>query len=96
MRSVNLPFELVVGIVVISAVLVARSVLKKSRGRGEMSYPYIAAESLFTPHEREFLRVLEEAAGAYRVYGKVRVADVIEIHKGLSKGERQGALNRTS
>jgi hypothetical protein len=96
----NLPFELsltTVGLLVlVLAIFLATARVKKSGTRGALSYPYAAAESLFTPHERAFLRVLEEAAGAYRVYGKVRVADVIEIRKGLSKGERQRALNRTS
>ncbi len=58
------------------------------------SYPYDATPSLFTPNERVFLRVLEGAAEDYRVFGKVRVADVVQVRKGFSKGESQTALNR--
>ncbi len=69
---------------------------KRGRGGGSAAYPYVASLDLFTPNERLFLTALEQAAGAYRVFGKVRVADVIEVRKGLSKGERQRAFNRIS
>lgn len=40
--------------------------------------------------------MLEEAAGAYRGYGKVRVADVIRVRRGVPKGEMNAAFNRIS
>jgi hypothetical protein len=43
-------------------------------------------DALFTAAERSFLGVLDHAVGErYRVFGKVRVADVIQPAKGLNK-----------
>lgn len=58
-------------------------------------FPYQAIPSLFTPAERSFLGVLDQSLGPqYRVFGKVRVADVMEVTKGTSRSERQKAFNR--
>lgn len=58
------------------------------------TYPYVATGSLFTANELGFLRVLESAAPKSRIFGKVRLADVIGVHKGLPKSEGQRAFNR--
>ena len=69
--------------------------LASARGKkGVVTYPYIAAPGLFTEAETRFLRTLEQAAPEYRVFGKVRVADVIRVQKGLSNSARTSALNR--
>ena len=39
---------------------------------------------------------MEEAAGDHRVFGKVRLADVLTVRKGLPKAEWQRAFNRIS
>ncbi|HLT90394.1 MAG TPA: DUF2726 domain-containing protein [Woeseiaceae bacterium] len=79
------------------AVLLALAVLARlvsARGK-PARYPYGRKEALFTPAERSFLGVLEQAVGQhYRVFGKVRVADAIGVKSGLSSSERQSALNR--
>lgn len=50
---------------------------------------------MFSPAERSFLGVLDQAVGSeYRVFGKVRVADVASVKAGLGNAARQGALNR--
>ena len=50
---------------------------------------------LFTPAERSFLGVLDQAVGdIFRIFGKVRVADVLQPARGLDRGERQSALNK--
>lgn len=91
----NLPFEPVWLLAAILFALLAL-LLTAKRGGGRTGYPYVASPNLFTANERLFLTALEGAAGSYRVFGKVRVADVIETRKGLSKGERQRAFNRIS
>src|SRR5690242_3951167 len=56
---------------------------------------YVKQCHLFSPAERSFLSVLEEAVSDhYRVFGKVRVADVLEVKSGIDKRERRAALNR--
>jgi very-short-patch-repair endonuclease len=61
----------------------------------QVAYPYRREPALFTPAERSFLGVLEQALqGQFRVLGKVRLADVIEVESGLSRSARQRARNR--
>lgn len=50
------------------------------------SNPYVGAKLLFTPAEAKFLRVLDLACskqGKLRVFGKVRVADIIKMNPAL-------------
>jgi hypothetical protein len=85
---------LLLGVVfIIFVVLVALK--NKQGGAGTIGYPYQPAKQLFSAAERSFLGVLDQAAGSdYRVFGKVRVADVAMVKPGLGNSARQGALNR--
>ena len=84
---------LVVVAFVIAALVVAAA--KKAGGDSTISYPYAPAKALFSAAERSFLGVLDQAAGPeYRVFGKVRVADIAAVKPGLSNSARQGAVNR--
>lgn len=84
------PIFLFAAIVVIVAAIVA-----KQRNAGPTGFPYQPAKTLFSPAERSFLGVLDQAVGVEnRVFGKVRVADVATVKSGLSNSARQGALNR--
>ncbi|WP_018231811.1 DUF2726 domain-containing protein [Thioalkalivibrio thiocyanodenitrificans] len=58
-------------------ILVAVVAWKLRAGGGKATrYPYVKIEGLFSPAERSFLGVLDQAVGdEYRVFGKVRVAD---------------------
>jgi hypothetical protein len=56
------------------------------------SFAYTRQPSLFSPAERSFLGVLEQASGAdYRVFAKVRLADLMQPAFGAKK---QAAFNR--
>jgi hypothetical protein len=58
---------------------------------------YRRYESLFPPAERSFLGVLEQAVGnQYKIFGKVRLADIVLPRHGLSRSDRQKAFNRIS
>ena len=60
-------------------------------------YKYVLNKTLFTPAERSFLGVLDLAvADQYRIFGKVRVADILLPSKGLSKSHWQIAFNKVS
>ncbi|MGH8196269.1 MAG: DUF2726 domain-containing protein [Woeseiaceae bacterium] len=68
--------------------------LKRSAS-APIALPYVRKPALFSPAERSFLGALEQAAGnEYRVFGKVRIADVIERKRGLARSEWQRAFNR--
>src|SRR5881394_2166137 len=58
---------------------------------------YEACESLLTEGELSFFRVLDQAlAGEYRLFAKVRLADVVRPVQGPSRSGRQAAFNRIS
>jgi very-short-patch-repair endonuclease len=62
---------------------------------GTEDYPYEKQQILFTPAERSFFGVLEQAVdGKLRIMGKVRLADVVKVKNGNSKSARQKALNK--
>ena len=70
---------------------------KHSGGSGSVGFPYQPAKALFSAAERSFLGVLDQAVGSeYRVFGKVRVADLATVKPGLGNSARQGALNRVA
>jgi hypothetical protein len=53
--------------------------------------------ALFTPAERSFLSVLDQAVSdQYRVFGKVRVADILTPAKGMNRKNWQIAFNKIS
>lgn len=67
---------------------------RRGRDRAARS-PYVARKSLLSPAERSFLGVLEQAVGEeYRVYAKVRLADLVEVRSMRDNSRRQQALNR--
>lgn len=75
--------------------------LLKRRNRphpeGSEALPYVLGDALFTPAERSFLGVLDQAVGNdFRVFGKVRVADIVAVAKGTPKPLWQRAFNQIS
>jgi hypothetical protein len=82
-------------VVVVVGVLFVMAQKKTPGSSSKIAYPYQAAGPLFSAAERSFLGVLDTAVGPeYRVFGKVRVADVASVRSGLGNSARQGALNR--
>jgi len=76
------------------AVAVFKAFLGGNKG-GTEGYPYEKEQALFTPAERSFLGVLEQAVdGKLRIMGKVRLADVVKVKKGNNKSAWQKAFNR--
>jgi hypothetical protein len=60
-------------------------------------YPYEKLDALFTPAERSFLHVLQQAvAQEVHVFGKVRVADVLTPHANIARSHWQRAFNKIS
>jgi hypothetical protein len=71
--------------------------LAQKRGAALTGYPYQKTGALFSPAERSFLGVLHQAVGGNAViFGKVRVADVIEPKTALGRSARQKAFNKIS
>lgn len=88
-------FILIIGVLVIAAVLVGMRTLIPPTRKQPDTFPYQKESALFTPAERSFLGVLEQALGEqYRVMGKVRLADVLKVRPGLNGAVWQSAFNR--
>jgi hypothetical protein len=69
--------------------------LMKALVENASEFPYRNADALFTRGERAFLAALDEAAGqSYRVFGKVRLGDLINVVPGLDNKGHTAALNR--
>lgn len=84
-------------LIVLLVVLAIVAAKLKSHGQPPSDFPYIKNEVLFSPAERSFLGVLEEAVGTdYRIFGKVRVADVVTVKSSRNRGAWQRAFNRIS
>lgn len=87
-------FALIVSVLIL--ILLAFFVLKvKPSGRN--SFPYQKAKALFSPAERSFLGVIDQVVGTdFRVFGKVRIADVANVKTMSNRSAWQKAFNRIS
>lgn len=85
-----------IGILVVAAIAlgVIKAILAGKKSGG-IEFPYQAIPHLFTAAERSFLGVLDQVIKSeYRIFGKVRAADVMSVTKGMSRSEWQQAFNR--
>lgn len=85
--------------IVVAIVLVVAGLfvaLKTKQGlKKEAGFEFEKREFLFSPAERSFLGVLEQALDSqYRVFGKVRLGDIVKPAKGLVPSKRTSASNR--
>jgi hypothetical protein len=77
------------------AIVVAFRIASRAKKQPRRIILFAQADGLFTAAERSFLGVLDQAtAGRYRVFGKVRIADVLTTVKGLDNRTRTSVLNR--
>lgn len=88
-------FVIAVIIIVVLAIVVLR--LSPQQGARSTEYSYRKLDVLFSPAERSFLGVLNQAVGENaQIFGKVRVADVIAPEKGMPRSQWQKAFNKIS
>jgi hypothetical protein len=81
------------GILAIAAIILVK-LPKKNETEAE-GYPFQKKEVLFSPAERSFYGTLNQAVGeSAKIFGKVRVADVVTPRKGLSPSDWQKAFNK--
>jgi hypothetical protein len=89
------PAFMVVVLLILVALVGLVTTRKKTGGATSDSLPYQPVNALFSAAERSFLGVLDRAVGPdYRVFGKVRIADVAAVKSNVSNFARQVALNR--
>jgi len=87
--------SLLVVVAVIFVVAGLLAALKAKQGAKEDGFGFDKKEFLFSPAERSFLGVLEQALDSqFRVFGKVRLGDLVKPAKGLTPSKRTSASNR--
>src|SRR5690242_17227081 len=84
--------------VIVTAIVVGLLVAMKAKQfRSDDRFDFASREVLFTPGERSFLGVLEQALGRrYRMFGKVRLGDVVKPANGLSNSKRFAAQKKSN
>ncbi len=83
-------------VAIILLIIFSGAVLKKKGAKSD-DHCYRKRDALFTVAESKFLVSLDEAVSdKYRIFGKVRVADVIAPEKGLNRSDWQVAFNKIS
>lgn len=86
-------FYVLLGLGVLVLLAFAWSLVRRFGRRHRL--PYVADQTLFSPAQQAFLPVLERALGrGYRVYGKVRVADVLGVRPRIGRQARRRAYAR--
>lgn len=87
--------NLLVIVAVVIIVLALLAALKAKQPSNDKGLAFESRDTLFTPAERSFLGVLEQSLDSrYRVFGKVRLGDIVKPAKGLSNSKRTTALNK--
>jgi very-short-patch-repair endonuclease len=87
----NILFVIIVAAIVVGLFMAVKLIQEQSGEKAD----YENRGNLFTPAERSFLGVLEQALDSrYRIFGKVRLGDLIKPAKTLAAGKRTAALNR--
>lgn len=95
----HLAVPIIILVTLLAILFVTVLVTKLARGRAaspnETASIYEAQKCLLTPAEHSFFGVLEQALGNnYRIFAKVRLADIIRPVNGGSRSGFQAALNR--
>ena len=81
-------------ILIIVILVIVKAISSQKQDIVEPEFPYKKLDVLFSPAERSFLGVLNQAVGkSAQIFGKVRVADIITPKKGMSRSNWQN-INR--
>lgn len=84
---------IVIVLIVVALVVVKGGLPVVTKQENELSF--VARPELFSAAERSFYGVLKQALGGeYRIFGKVRLGDLVEPAKGLTKSQSTTARNR--
>ena len=88
---------LITALIILLVPGVAFYLIKKSSLQADNEFPYQKIHTLLSPAERSLLGVIEKSLGSgYRVLSKIRLCDVVEVKKGLSRYAERRALHFSS
>jgi hypothetical protein len=84
-------------VIILGVVALDVAMLNKTRRDEAPNTPFARSAHLFSPTERSFLQILDQAVGDNaRVFGKVRVADVVVPGEGMTGGGWKEAYRKVS
>ncbi len=76
------------------SLIVIVGVLASRLNDNSFPFPFDSKNSVFTPAEKNFQNLVEQAMGAkYRVINRVKLADIVTIRNGVSERASQSAVN---
>lgn len=88
---------LITALLLLLIIGVAFGFVKKAKLRAANEFPYQKTRTFLSSAEQSFLDVLEEILDSgYRVFSKIRLADVVQVKNGLPRAAEQRALNSIS
>ena len=88
MESLIQNYPIVIAIITAVLIIIFFYLLKRPKER------YIKVDSLFTPAELKFYKILEEVVEEYKIFGKVRVADIIKVDSEKARGNYLKYFNK--
>ena len=88
MESLFQNYPIVIAIAIAAFIVILFYLLKRPKER------YIKVDSLFTPAELKFYKILEEVVEEYKIFGKVRVADIIKVDSEKARGNYLKYFNK--
>jgi hypothetical protein len=84
-------------VIIIGVVALDVAMLNNTKPEVRPTSPYVRSAHLFSPAERSFLQVLDQVVGDNaRIFGKVRVADVVVPGEGITGSGRKEAYHKVS
>jgi hypothetical protein len=76
------------------SLIVIVGVLASRLNDNSFPFPFDSKKSVFTPAEKNFQNLVEQAMGTqYRVINRVKLADIVTIRNGVSDRASQSAVN---
>jgi hypothetical protein len=97
LSAIQTAWPYLLGLWLIPFLIIAVKMMRRPTVARLEEFPYTRNRALLSPAECSLLSALEQAAGKdYRIFGKVRVADVVGIQPIDDRNARQRALDRIS
>jgi hypothetical protein len=82
-------------LVMVLLVIIAVSAMKLNEP--QLTFPFKKKSNLFTPVERNFLALIEEAVGKdYRILCRVKIVDILAVSESTDKKTTKNAINKAN
>lgn len=89
--------QIILLVILIGVIVLLQNVFfTQKTSKHSVDYPYQPIEKLFTAAETKFFYALDAVVHPqeYKIFGKVRLADIIRVKRGMEKADYHKAFNR--